>query len=300
LHQPGRRFVYCFSLTPELFQLFLFDRNGVVKSQSIDIHKSAVQFVQAIQMLAGETLSTMGFDPSIYWEDGAQFVDVVNRVDGAAVTIKYRIDRVISRKVLIGGCGTLCWGLTEPVGGRRFVMKDIWLKDEDVREEEFLYAAQQAGITGVTKLHLVDQTHAIHPPSILSHRRDQGLSGDVSANRTFSRLILEDAGPSICHFESGLQFLQALRAAIESKCWLLAVVLQSLTSVLAHLRLVKAGILHRDICPSHILLGQQEGSPAGVLADFKSATRCDRGKTPAEKDAFVVSLTLATHALRIR
>jgi len=62
--------------------------------------------------------------------------------------------------------------------------------------------------------------------------------------------------------------------------------------VLDHRCLVKAGFLHRDICPLHILLGKQEGRPSGVLVDFNLATRCDSGKTPAENDAIVVSFTI--------
>ena len=59
-----------------------------------------------------------------------------------------------------------------------------------------------------------------------------------------------------------------------------------------HRRLVKAGFLHRNICPSHILLGNQEvGRHLGVLIDFNSATHCENGKTPADNDTLVVSFT---------
>ena len=215
LHQPGRRFVYSFSLTPEDLQLFLFDRNGVVKSKSLNIHKSAVQFVQAIQILAGANLANMGFDPAIYWENGVQCVDVVNRVGG---TVKYEINDVISQKTTISGSGTLCWGLREVEGRDFFVMKDMWRRREDGREEEFLSAIEQAGISGVSKLLLVDHTHGSRPLSISSLRHGQGFTSEVPEDRIFSRLLFEADGPSICHFKSGLKFLQAMRAAIESEC----------------------------------------------------------------------------------
>ena len=218
LQQPGRQFVYCFSLTPKHFQLFLFDRHGVVKSESLNINEDAVQFVQAIRLLAESNLSTMGFDPTIYWEDGIQCVDIVDGVEGIPVTVKYVIDRIISQKTTISGSGTLCWGLRTAGGGDHYVMKDIWRTDGDGREEDFLFAIEQAGLNGVTKLHLVDDSFAKGGLSIASLRRGQGLMGEVSDNRTFSRLIFEASGPSICHFKSGLQLLQALRAVIQSEC----------------------------------------------------------------------------------
>lgn len=104
------------------------------------------------------------------------------------------------------------------VGGEEFAfMNDIWQKDEVDWEEDLLAMAREAGIQGVASLIVADQTPTLQPISIVSNRYDVAIDKTLIVNdRTFARLVFKDGGPSIRHFKSGLQLLQALRSAIES------------------------------------------------------------------------------------
>ena len=291
LNQPGRRFVYGFSLSADLFQLFLFDRNGAVQSSSLNIHSDSVAFVQAIRFLASPCLANVGFDPSVYWENGSQFIDITSRLDDSLVSVKYQVDSVLFRNPPFNGCGTVCWGVRRFGQDELFVVKDIWRREDggDL-DEDFLAISARKAIPGVIKLLLVDQTFKERPFSTAAHRRAQGLATSDAQNLSFFRLVFERAGPSIRHFKSGLQLLQALRTAIDSMSLFISIHAFLNGPSPAHWRLVKAGILHRDIRPSNILLGKEDGSgPHSLLIDFKAATRCHRGEVLADHDSLVVS-----------
>ena len=193
-----------------------FDRSGAVECMPLNIHANAVQLVQVVRMLGDHNLYNLGFDPSIYWEDGRRYVDVMGQAPGArkASPRKYEIERVLFQRPELVDSGTTCWVVKEVGGIESVLMKDTW-QDEGQREEDFLSFTDMRGISGVGKLLVVDKTRVKKPLSISTLRVDQGAPTTGHKNRMFARLVLELQGPSIRHFDSGLQLLQGLRDAVD-------------------------------------------------------------------------------------
>ena len=193
-----------------------FDRSGAVECMPLNIHANAAQLVQVVRMLGDHDLYTLGFDPSIYWEDGRRYVDVMGQAPGArkVSSRKYEIEQVLFQRPLLMDRGTTCWVVKEVGGTESLLMKDTW-QDDGRREREFLTFANKRGISGVRKLLFVDKTRAGKPLSISTLRLDQSIPIIAHRERTFSRLLLELQGPSIRHFDSGLQLLQGLRDAVD-------------------------------------------------------------------------------------
>ena len=194
-----------------------FDRSGAVECAPLNINANAVQLVQVVRMLGDHNLHNLGFDPSIYWEDGRRYVDVMGQLLGAqkASSRKYEIEQVLFQRPLLIDRGTTCWAVKEVGGTESVLMKDTW-QDDGRSEKEFLTFANNRGISGVRRLLVVDATRASKPLSISTLRFDQSIPISTHRERTFSRLLLELEGPSIRHFDSGLQLLQGLRDAVDS------------------------------------------------------------------------------------
>ena len=166
-------------------------------------------------MLGDRDLSKLGFDTSIYWENGRRYVNVMGQAPGARRVglRKYEIESVLSQRQELVDHGTTCWMVKEVGGDESVLMKDIW-RDEGQKEEDFLVHAKKGEIVGVRKLLFVDKSWTKKPLSISALRLDQGIPVASRKERIFSRLILELQGPSIRHFDSGLQLLQGLRDAV--------------------------------------------------------------------------------------
>jgi len=206
--------VFGFILSRTSFQLVYFDRSGAVECMPLDIHLNAVQLVQTIRMMGDRDLSMLGFDPSVYWENGRRYVDVMGRTPGTRkVSLrKYEIEHIIYQRPQLLGSGTTCWVVKAVGGVESVLMKDTW-RDEGHNEEEFLTLANKQNILGVVKLHIIDQSRTrTGAPSISSLRHDQHIA--VTGNRLFSRLILELQRPSVTHFDSGIHLLRGLRDAV--------------------------------------------------------------------------------------
>ena len=213
--QPSRRFVYAFSVTVDTFQLFYFDRSGAVHTETIDIHQDAVTFVQLVRFLANPDLSTLGFDPKVYWVGDRRHIDILS---GDRV-IKYDIDHIMFQHPNIFGSGTTCW-LARQVGTEtQVVIKDKWRGDEFCPEADLLTAAEEAAVPGMARLLAVDETFTSQDGLLTTSllRYSQGPDGAEQRNRLFSRIVVELVGPSIRHFKSGVQLLQAFRDSIESE-----------------------------------------------------------------------------------
>ena len=287
MRQPGRRFVYAFSLSPDGFQVFYFDRSGVVHSTVLDLNRDAVTLVQFIRMLGNPDISSLGFDPTLYWENGRQYVDIATN----SSAIKYEIDRVLFQRPSLFQSGTLCWVIREVGSEAQVLMKDNWSDNDLTPESDTLSLLAERNIPGVSRLLHVDSSYVDHRLTINALRAGQCITGGEHKERVFSRIILELHGPSVQQCQTGLQMLRALRDAISGTPIYLTYCPYLYFLFTAHQQLAKSGILHRDICPDNILLGE-EGAPSGqrgFLVDFGKASVCERGKVPAEKDVLTVS-----------
>ena len=196
-----------------MFQFFYFDRSGVSLIETVDIHQNAITFVQLVRFLANPDLSTLGFDPKLYWEGNQRRVDIVN----GSRTVKYQVDCVMSHGPAMFGSGTTCWVAREVGTRTQLVIKDNWHGGEFVGEAELLTAAKEAGVPGMTGTLVVDESYTAEKSLTTSLlRQGQGLGSIGHENRVFSRIVMDPYGPSIRHFKSGLNLLQAFRDSIES------------------------------------------------------------------------------------
>lgn len=281
MYQPSRRFVYGFSLSRETFQLFLFDRSGPVQSSRVNIHRDAKVFVGVVRLLSDPDLSTLGFDPAIFWDKNERYVEVNFKVEECLKVMKFKIEHILFRARGLYGRGTVCWIVRDLKSGNRVVMKDSW-RSKNCKEEVDILSSLKPGEhpeIGRLEILLVDDSFAEQPLSTASIRADQCVTAGIHNNRVFSRILLE-LRPSIRHFQTGLQLLQGLRDAVQCANLSSESSLRLTSLLLAHYHLVKAGILHRDICPDHILLVQSDGGPRAVLVGFRNAVYCDKGKSP--------------------
>ena len=213
--QPGRRFIYCFSVTHDTFQLFLFDRSGAIRSTALNIHDEAAMFVRLVRFLVNPDLVPLGFDPSIFWEQGKRYIEILS---GTGI-VKYEVEGVLYQNPVMFDRGTTCWSARQ-AGARKelVVIKDGWRDGDLAGEVEFLNTAKDKKIPGVGRLLLRDDSFATSPLTIILLRQRQGLSVTGFKNRVFTRIVLEHYGPPIRHFTSGLHLLQILRDAIHGGC----------------------------------------------------------------------------------
>jgi len=193
-----------------------FDRGGVVESAPLDIHANADRLVQLVRMLGDHDLGNLGFDPSVFWDNGRRYVNVLYQALGARKfsSRKYEIERVIFQRPQLFDRGTTCWVVREVGTTQSVLMKDIW---EEGQREDFLTFVTKRGVSGVRKLLGVDKTWFRSPLTISSLRLGQSIRSTGRESRIFSRALLELQGPSIRHFDSGLQLLQVLRDAVQGK-----------------------------------------------------------------------------------
>ena len=173
-------------------------------------------------MLTGtaQSLTAMGFDRTVYWEHGFRLINVGIKGNGSQVVrAQYRVDRVIAQNPSIIGPGTVCWGVKKVGEDVVRVIKDAWLDVNDGQEEPYLSIADQKDIAGVPKLLLIDLPSGAprEPRSMSALRLSQRITTHVKTDRSFTRSLFEDAGPSLSHFKTGRQVLRALKAAIESE-----------------------------------------------------------------------------------
>lgn len=199
-------------MTVEVFQLFYFDRSGAACTRRIDIHQDAVTFVQLVQFLSNPDLSTLGFDPNVYWDDDQRYMDILS---GERV-IKYSVESILFQHPAIFGSNTTCWVARETGTKARVVIKDKWRGEGCDSEADLLVTAREAAIPGVTCLLAVDETCAAE--GVLTTpllRQSQCLNTAADKNYVFSRIVVQLCGPSIRHFRSGLHMLQTFRDSIQ-------------------------------------------------------------------------------------
>ncbi len=90
----------------------------------------------------------VGFDPTIYYQDGRRHVQTVD-LDGNEVVYTLVHERPVFYRRTIRGRGTTCW-MVQNEDGDIFIVKDGWKALGRVHESEFLKMVE--GIDGVGQM----------------------------------------------------------------------------------------------------------------------------------------------------
>ncbi|RXW19745.1 hypothetical protein EST38_g6119 [Candolleomyces aberdarensis] len=184
IQQPNRFFVRSMLVTEHRSQLFHFDRSGAQYTPLFNIHDDPETFIHLITALCATEERILGFDDSIQWRtesNGARTSGTLSTVgpDDTIATYDLVIDEppLVPRR--LRGRGTTCWAVRNR-RAERFIVKDYWVTDDQMREFELL----------------------------------DGVKDDAFPNRTSVRIVMKAYGPTIEKFKSIEQLLAALRDAI--------------------------------------------------------------------------------------
>ncbi|RXW24320.1 hypothetical protein EST38_g1512 [Candolleomyces aberdarensis] len=256
IQQPNRFYVRSLVISPDQALLFHFDR-GAQQTLPFNIHKDPQTFVRLILGLCSTDERTLGLDDSIQWSIGVDGVKTRGTLktigsDNKVVVYDLVMEEDPFVRSSIRGRGTTCWPVKNP-NGERFIVKDYWFSGD--RETEYELLKEAKGLSGVCQMVSYEDCRA----------QTKIFRGDTSAftkgtfhNRTAIRIVMKAYGPSIENFSTVEQVLAALRDAIAG-----------------HKALLDRDIIHRDISPNNILLGQPdaEAGERGVLIDLDIASR---------------------------
>ncbi|KAL1888294.1 hypothetical protein Cpir12675_006230 [Ceratocystis pirilliformis] len=293
--QYFRRFALGFTLCGSIMRIWLFDRTGGVASQSFDINKDGKQFVDIMAAFLLMDSEQLGLDPTLMQSDSQVFIDI-NR---NGVSERIVIDQTLYDNKCIAGCATKCWrGHLEGHPEMTLVIKDSWRSSKRHDVGQMLRKLTERGIPYVARYYHHEAVHLngfadstqdnvrkgldvsksksrhlnqnlmsesdkyhglenIHPEML----SEDGLLSSKTTNRIHHRLIMRDDGKRIHEAESPSILLNAL-----VKC------------IRGHEELFKAGILHRNISLSNLIVAQDGDSsswPAFII-DFETAIEVDK------------------------
>ncbi|KAJ2925054.1 hypothetical protein H1R20_g12037, partial [Candolleomyces eurysporus] len=257
-HQPNRMFVRSLLMTENRACLFHFDRSGAQYTPLFNIHDEPATFIRLILGLCSADERTLGFDDTVQWSvaaNGSKAEGTVRTIGpgGATVTYLMVMDEAPFTRNNLRGRGTTCWAVKD-AKGNRFIIKDYWISEG--QDAEFKMLEEAKGLLGVCQMVSYEE----------NRMQTKDFRGNVEKleqgtfhNRTSTRIVMKSYGPSIENFSSVMQVLAALRDAIA-----------------AHRLLLSKNIIHRDISPNNILLGEDgaEEGIRGILIDLDVATKC--------------------------
>jgi len=243
----------------------MFDRSGAVEAEAVDINKDPVTFVQLLAVLTGRKLENVGFDTTIFYEEGQRYIALPNtKADDK--NNKFRIQSIHFQRQDIVGRGTVCWDAVNESEHRedwkRVLVKDAWVSCARETEDAFLWEA--FGVEGVSQI----VASCGFPTTTYAHRTGiRGAAFDDFRSANHFRVVVKKEGTNVINFGTPLAFIKAFKTAIKGEFALESRVTSD--ALPAHHALVKRGILHRDISINNIIMNA-DGTD-GVLIDFDVA-----------------------------
>jgi hypothetical protein len=75
IQQPTRRFVYATVMTSKLIRILRFDRARCYYSRRVNYHTDALFFVKMVLLLSSFNEALVGFDTSIFWDNGVRVMN---------------------------------------------------------------------------------------------------------------------------------------------------------------------------------------------------------------------------------
>ncbi|KAJ7220134.1 hypothetical protein GGX14DRAFT_355215, partial [Mycena pura] len=262
IQQPNRKFVYATMLTARDIRVLRFDRAGCYYSQKIDYHANAVFFVKLVLLLSSFDEAVLGFDTSIYWENGRRKMKITppEIFDKTAKSWEANTrelvfdldDKPLFSRRTIRSRGTVCWVAT--YNDEQYIVKDYWRADGRLCESEFLRSL--VNIKGVGQM----LTYVDDRDSIKLGRGLESMisdSGAPVADRSFMRVVVRKYGETLEKATSARHLLCAVRDIVEGH----------------RDSLLELDTLHRDISFNNLLLSLTADDARGVIIDWDMAKR---------------------------
>ncbi|KAF5340985.1 hypothetical protein D9611_006059 [Ephemerocybe angulata] len=253
LNQPNRCFCRALIITESKFRLFHYDRSGAFYTKSLSIHRYASTFVRLVVGLSSHNEADLGLDTSVQWTivDGRKSEGTISTLDANGERVEYKLIMDAYSTFThhtIRGRGTMHWYAREDSeDGSIFLIKDSWRSDGRTPEDELLGLASD--IPGIAEKVAFEDDLA----QTKDYRPDDFEDEDFT-NCTLARVTLKYSGPSLAHFSTQVEAMEALRDAIK-----------------AHRNLLTNRILHRDITIDNIMIVKGEGSLRGLIFDLDMA-----------------------------
>ncbi|KAJ3501283.1 hypothetical protein NLJ89_g9409 [Agrocybe chaxingu] len=253
MQQGNRRYVCSLVMTEKRAFLLQSDRNGVLRSQFIDIHENPKDFVYLILLVSSPNCTTLGFDASICWKVDERYIRTLDEIIGAKPFFQ--------RRAIRGG-GMFCWLGGDPRGQMR--IKDPW--QAQGREPEHTLLTKVKGLPGIGQMVAFEPENV----TIAGLRGMEGQEWPTGmADRLFHRIVRMAYGKQINKFTDRKQFLYAFRDAVAG-----------------HQNMWDINVIHRDISINNILIGEEDAEAGwrGSVIDMDMAVFRERMTTIAAMD----------------
>lgn len=146
--QDTRRFVLGFTLCGSIMRVWEFDRFSGIASEQFDIHEDGLQFISTILGFLWMTEKDLGFDPTVFSDDGRRYIDITRNRQTERLVINERIKRI----PCVASRATTCWkAYREDDPRTSLVIKDSWQYTEREKEGELLQHATDQGVVNVAR-----------------------------------------------------------------------------------------------------------------------------------------------------
>ncbi|RAH68883.1 protein kinase family protein [Aspergillus aculeatinus CBS 121060] len=182
--QDTRRFVIGFTLCGPYMRIWEYDRLGGIASDKFDIHKDAFRFVSTILGFLWMSDEDLGFDPTIYNDQGRHVINIQrqNRTE------RLIIDRVIRRAACVAGRATTCWKAhLDCSPDQPLVVKDSWQYTERVNEGELLQEITELGVVNVARYYHHETVQVSGTDDDIRHNVRKGLDITTADNHRSGR-----------------------------------------------------------------------------------------------------------------
>lgn len=305
---PDRLFVHGFYIFRNIMECWMFDRSGVYSCEPFNIVEHPGRLLTIMAGYAFMNEQEWGRSTFIKKDSNGTYVcveDAGNRQVPEKVYVQFPPFFSRDEETIVRGSLLCHRGKVSPTAGWNYVVKYKWKPPWHEPEAKHLKKAQDKHVWGVVQCHsyqVIDNTENLRseldfgPPQQFKDAEDAGETAESNEmspavigakalletfdeNRpnlpkspgyrstVFSCLIISPPGTSIFKYVSLCQLLEVLQDAIK-----------------AHRSLYQdAGILHRDISPSNIIITPATvtpGSAKGMLIDLDTAWDISRGPTP--------------------
>ncbi|KAG1720084.1 hypothetical protein EDB19DRAFT_1836220 [Suillus lakei] len=270
--RPFQLYVLCIFIYGHKFSLGWYDRRGVIISDDYDIVDDLKILINVVlQLTTHMTTYQLGHDRSACLLEGHSYYQaeypsflVSMGADGDTYRWQTQGPPIWSSLSLLG-CGTATWRAVS-VGMKKapvVVLKTLW-RSQTRRSESNVYGQIKSPLPGVAELSLGDDVRIpvareTHAPISIGILRSLILDDDIGVpdDPILHRLALKTVGRPLWDAETTKIF-----------------VLGSLAALKGHQGLVERGVLHRDMSPGNIFLGDlgcAEGWE-GFVADLELAS----------------------------